>query len=135
MSYMNNKEEALPDCIERSNVEEDVRQTHAGKAVTCDSSLLLICVQTGQSRDENEAIRKVEPQLVRKIDKRIMPLCALIYLLCFLDRANIGKSIYCPCIHTTTLTRHSRLGNARTLNADTKDDLISSTGITQYQYM
>jgi predicted GNAT family acetyltransferase len=29
--------------------------------------------------------------LVRKQDLRIIPLCAFIYLLCFLDRSNIGS--------------------------------------------
>lgn len=30
--------------------------------------------------------------LVRKMDLRIVPLCASIYLLCYLDRSNIGNA-------------------------------------------
>ncbi|KUJ15966.1 MFS transporter-like protein [Mollisia scopiformis] len=52
--------------------------------------------------------------LVWKQDLRIVPLCAAIYLLCYLDRSNIG--------------------NAKTLNANTHDDLLSDTHMTSYQY-
>lgn len=45
---------------------------------------------------------------------RIVPLCAFIYLLCYLDRSNIG--------------------NAKVLNANTKNDLLSETHMTNYQY-
>jgi hypothetical protein len=31
-------------------------------------------------------------RLARKIDMRIMPMTAIIYLLCYLDRLNIGQS-------------------------------------------
>ena len=31
-------------------------------------------------------------RLVRRIDARIVPTCMLIYLLCYLDRANIGNA-------------------------------------------
>ena len=37
-----------------------------------------------------------EKALVRKQDLRIVPLCAAIYLLCYLDRSNIGK-LTGPC--------------------------------------
>lgn len=53
--------------------------------------------------------------LVFKQDLRIIPLSAFIYLLCYLDRSNIG--------------------NAKTLNSETKDDLLSDTGMTNYQYI
>ena len=33
---------------------------------------------------------KMEKALVRRQDTRLIPLCAIVYLLCFLDRANIG---------------------------------------------
>lgn len=32
-------------------------------------------------------------RLVRKIDLRLLPFTALIYLLCYLDRSNIGKPL------------------------------------------
>ncbi|KAL2812778.1 major facilitator superfamily domain-containing protein [Aspergillus cavernicola] len=47
--------------------------------------------------------------LVWKQDLRIVPLSAFIYLLCYLDRSNVG--------------------NAKALNSDTGDDLLSETGI------
>ncbi|KAI5464418.1 major facilitator superfamily domain-containing protein [Mariannaea sp. PMI_226] len=52
--------------------------------------------------------------LIRKQDQRIIPLAAGIYLLCYLDRSNIG--------------------NAKVLNAVTKNDLLSETHMTAYQY-
>ncbi|KAG4440111.1 hypothetical protein IFR05_004408 [Cadophora sp. M221] len=53
--------------------------------------------------------------LVWKQDLRIVPLCAGIYLLCYLDRSNIG--------------------NAKTLNAATHNDLLTETHMTNYQYI
>ncbi|KAF7322123.1 MFS domain-containing protein [Mycena kentingensis (nom. inval.)] len=55
-----------------------------------------------------------EAALVRKQDWRIVPLSAGIYPLCYLDRANIG--------------------NARVLNSETHNDLLSETHMTAYQY-
>ncbi|RAK84313.1 MFS transporter [Aspergillus costaricaensis CBS 115574] len=55
-----------------------------------------------------------EKALVWKQDRRIVPLCAGIYLLCYLDRSNIG--------------------NAKILNQDTGNDLLSETHMTSYQY-
>ncbi|KAL5360133.1 major facilitator superfamily domain-containing protein [Aspergillus floccosus] len=55
-----------------------------------------------------------ERALVLKQDLRIIPLCAGIYLLCYLDRSNIG--------------------NAKILNEDTGDDLLTETGMSSYQY-
>jgi MFS family permease len=49
------------------------------------------------------------------MDIRILPLTALIYLLCYIDRSNIG--------------------NAKILNANTKDDLLSTVHLTTYQYI
>ncbi|KUI70534.1 hypothetical protein VM1G_05735 [Cytospora mali] len=55
-----------------------------------------------------------ERALLWKQDKRIVPLSAAIYFLCYLDRSNIG--------------------NAKILNSSTHDDLMSETGMTNYQY-
>ncbi|KAI1487813.1 major facilitator superfamily domain-containing protein [Biscogniauxia mediterranea] len=49
-----------------------------------------------------------------KQDRRIVPLSAGIYFLCYLDRSNIG--------------------NAKIMNASTHDDLLTETGMTTYQY-
>lgn len=70
-------------------------------------------------------------RLVRKIDMRIMPATALIYLLCYLDRSNIGK-----CGHKIITPTNSNLyqGNAKILNSSTKDDLLSSINMTTYEY-
>ncbi|EAW13368.1 putative MFS transporter [Aspergillus clavatus NRRL 1] len=64
------------------------------------------------SHDPELAAR--EKALVWKQDLRIVPLCAAIYLLCYLDRSNIG--------------------NAKILNQDTHHDLLSETKMTSYQY-
>ncbi|KAM0330826.1 hypothetical protein ACHAQA_003781 [Verticillium albo-atrum] len=58
--------------------------------------------------------KDIERRIVRKIDMRLMPLTALIYLLCYLDRANIG--------------------NARILNSSTNDTMMDSTGMTPYEF-
>ncbi|KAE8420447.1 major facilitator superfamily domain-containing protein [Aspergillus pseudocaelatus] len=55
-----------------------------------------------------------EKALVWKQDLRIVPLSAFIYLLCYLDRSNIG--------------------NAKVLNKDTDNDLLSETHMSNYQY-
>ncbi|UPK89512.1 hypothetical protein LCI18_000447 [Fusarium solani-melongenae] len=52
--------------------------------------------------------------LVRKIDYRLLPITATIYLLCYLDRSNIG--------------------NARILNSDTGDDIMQTLSLTSHQY-
>lgn len=65
--------------------------------------------------DGEQDIDKLEQKaLVRKQDLRIVPLSAGIYLLCYLDRSNIG--------------------NAKVLNASTHNDLLSETHMTAYQY-
>lgn len=55
-----------------------------------------------------------ERRLLLKQDLRILPLSAGIYLLCYLDRSNIG--------------------NAKLLNQDSDDDLLSDTSMTNHQY-
>jgi MFS family permease len=55
-----------------------------------------------------------DKKLVWKQDLRILPISGGIYLLCYLDRSNIG--------------------NAKVLNASTHNDLLSETHMTAYQY-
>ncbi|KAK4503343.1 hypothetical protein PRZ48_004258 [Zasmidium cellare] len=55
-----------------------------------------------------------ERRLLLKQDLRIVPLSAFIYLLASLDRSNVG--------------------NAKVLNADTGNDLLTETHMTEYQY-
>ncbi|OTA99658.1 hypothetical protein M426DRAFT_324976 [Hypoxylon sp. CI-4A] len=59
-------------------------------------------------------VTEAEKALRWKQDKRIVPLSAGIYFLCYLDRSNIG--------------------NAKIMNATTGDDLMTQTGMTDYQY-
>jgi hypothetical protein len=56
-----------------------------------------------------------ERALLKKQDIRIIPLCAFIYLLCYLDRSNIG--------------------NAKVLNQDVGDDLLTVLGMSNLQYI
>ncbi|KAI0884284.1 MFS general substrate transporter [Annulohypoxylon maeteangense] len=63
---------------------------------------------------ENAPITDAEKAVRWKQDKRIVPLSAGIYFLCYLDRSNIG--------------------NAKIMNATTGDDLMTQTGMTNYQY-
>lgn len=64
--------------------------------------------------DETPISPEAEKALLWKQDKRIVPLSAAIYFLCYLDRSNIG--------------------NAKILNASSHHDLMSETGMTSYQY-
>ncbi|PBP16023.1 hypothetical protein BUE80_DR013171 [Diplocarpon rosae] len=77
---------------------------------------------TGYFQDESAVVDEAsrgptaeDKALVWRQDLRIVPLCAAIYLLCYLDRSNIG--------------------NAKTLNAATHDDLLSETQMTNHQYI
>lgn len=64
--------------------------------------------------DESPISPEAEKALLWKQDRRIVPLSAAIYFLCYLDRSNIG--------------------NAKILNASTGHDLMSETGMTNYQF-
>ncbi|KAL4965348.1 putative MFS transporter [Aspergillus stella-maris] len=55
-----------------------------------------------------------ERALVWKQDLHIVPLSAFIYLLCYLDRSNIG--------------------NARIMNSETGNDLLTETNMSSYEY-
>ncbi|CAO2649961.1 Nn.00g012530.m01.CDS01 [Neocucurbitaria sp. VM-36] len=57
---------------------------------------------------------ELEKRMVRKIDIRLLPITALIYLLCYLDRSNIG--------------------NAKILNSSTHDDMRETNNMTNYQF-
>jgi len=65
-----------------------------------------------------------------------VPLSAGIYLLCYLDRSNIGKScsIFSFSSRDGKLTSNA-VGNAKTLNASTRDDLLTETKMSNYQYV
>ncbi|EME40314.1 hypothetical protein DOTSEDRAFT_137424 [Dothistroma septosporum NZE10] len=58
--------------------------------------------------------KKRSRQLVRKMDLRILPLCAFMYLLNYLDRGNIG--------------------NAKVLNSETGDDMLQQTNMSNTEY-
>ncbi|KAI1864152.1 hypothetical protein JX265_008523 [Neoarthrinium moseri] len=64
-------------------------------------------VAYGQSSEDEKSLRWRQ-------DKRIIPLSAGIYFLCYLDRSNIG--------------------NAKIMNSTTHNDLLTETGMTNYQY-
>ncbi|KAI7468426.1 putative MFS transporter [Hortaea werneckii] len=58
---------------------------------------------------------EAERKLILRQDLRIIPLCSFIYLLCYLDRSNIG--------------------NAKVLNESTGDDLLQETNMTNFQFV
>lgn len=62
-----------------------------------------------------------------------MPVIAVVYLLCYLDRSNIGR-VTKGFSSLARLTRFQRKGNAKVLNADTGDDLMHTLNMTEYQY-
>jgi|SRR5712672_1210998 len=54
-------------------------------------------------------ISAVNPRkLKRKIDFRLLPWLALLYLLCFLDRGSIGNARVCTPLHAYAPCTHSR---------------------------
>ncbi|KAL4981997.1 hypothetical protein BDW68DRAFT_182970, partial [Aspergillus falconensis] len=59
-------------------------------------------------------LRAREKALIWKQDLHIVPLSAAIYLLCYLDRSNIG--------------------NARIMNSETGNDLLTETNMSSYEY-
>ncbi|KAA8650079.1 putative MFS transporter [Aspergillus tanneri] len=63
---------------------------------------------------DQQDLKAREKALVWKQDLRILPLSAGIYLLCYLDRSNIG--------------------NAKILNVDTGNDLLTETSMTSYEF-
>ncbi|KAJ7750883.1 MFS transporter [Mycena metata] len=67
-----------------------------------------------QSQAGPKVDQLAEAILIRKQDIRIIPLSAAIYLLCYLDRSNIG--------------------NAKILNSETHNDLLDETHMTNLQY-
>lgn len=67
-----------------------------------------------ESHTQNAYTPAQEKSLLLKQDLTILPLSAFIYLLCYLDRSNIG--------------------NARILNSSTRDDMQTEIGATQYEF-
>lgn len=64
--------------------------------------------------DYNQHNSAADKALLWRQDIRIMPITSLCYLLCYLDRSNIG--------------------NAKVLNANEGNDLLTETDMTNYQY-
>ncbi|CZR49547.1 uncharacterized protein FPRO_15906 [Fusarium proliferatum ET1] len=95
-----------------------------------------IDVEMLESRDEQGVLSltpdelTMEKRMVRKIDMIFLPVTALTYLLCYLDRSNIGIE---PHFTSYTLCDIPS-SNARILNADTGDDLMHSLHLSKYEY-
>ena len=87
----------------------------------------------------------MEKALVRRQDMRLIPLCCFVYLLCFLDRSNIGTfrissktshnftPIPCNMKSRHDAKTHSQ-GNAQILNSESGDDLLQQTKMTPHQF-
>ncbi|KAF4628292.1 hypothetical protein G7Y89_g9859 [Cudoniella acicularis] len=90
-------------------MEKDTYKNTEAKLESCEDEVIAARIGNPPERTSHEKA------LVWKQDLRIVPLCAAIYLLCYLDRSNIG--------------------NAKTLNASTHNDLLSTTHMTDYQYV
>ncbi|KAL2796475.1 major facilitator superfamily domain-containing protein [Aspergillus keveii] len=67
-----------------------------------------------ENHADDAELRAREKALVWKQDLHIVPLSAAIYLLCYLDRSNIG--------------------NARIMNSETGNDLLTETNMSSYEY-
>ena len=82
-------------------------------------------------------------RIVRKIDYRLLPTTAFIYLLCYIDRSNIGLQPYLPFSWEDLpvmrsgqliVTSTSSIGNAKILNSDTGDDILQTNNISSYEF-
>ncbi|KAL3436356.1 major facilitator superfamily domain-containing protein [Aspergillus tetrazonus] len=67
-----------------------------------------------QNSGGDAAVQAREKALIWKQDLHIIPLSAAIYLLCYLDRSNIG--------------------NAKIMNSETGNDLLIETNMSSYEY-
>jgi hypothetical protein len=93
------------------------------------------CLSPEESLDDTDEFDKAAVRsLVWKQDLRIVPLSAFIYLLCYLDRSNIGIFNAVFSMENYFFSNSRNLGNAKILNADTDNDLLSETHMTDYQY-
>lgn len=95
------------------------------------ASFKLTVLQLASPDVIDDGLNGREKALVWKQDLRIIPLCAAIYLLCYLDRSNIGVF---PASQYWIDLKLKYLGNAKILNSDTGNDLLSETNMTSYQY-
>ncbi|OJJ54818.1 hypothetical protein ASPSYDRAFT_61322 [Aspergillus sydowii CBS 593.65] len=78
-------------------------------------------LDTKRRSDQNADVQELsmedaeaEKRLVRRIDRRMLLPTAIIYLLCYLDRSNVG--------------------NAKIMNEDTGDALMQTNNITDHEY-
>lgn len=69
-------------------------------------------LQEIESQTTDNASQKA---LVRRQDLRILPLSALCYFILNIDRSNVG--------------------NAKTMNADTQDDLLTEINMSEHDYI
>ena len=70
--------------------------------------------ETGSEQSSFVEDKSRSRKLVRRMDLHLLPLCAWIYLLNYLDRGNIG--------------------NSKILNSETGDDLLQQTGMNTTKY-
>ncbi|KAL4937981.1 hypothetical protein BDV06DRAFT_226439 [Aspergillus oleicola] len=87
--------------------EKEVNPGLGGVANATDAELAL-------ENNVDPELQAKERALVWKQDLHILPLSAFIYLLCYLDRSNIG--------------------NARIMNSETGNDLLTETNMSSYEY-
>lgn len=67
-----------------------------------------------ENPEEAASVSTLEKRLVRRVDLRMLPICAWMYLLNYLDRGNIG--------------------NSKVLNEETGNSLLQETGMSLHQY-
>ncbi|KAI0338695.1 MFS transporter [Trametopsis cervina] len=70
---------------------------------------------TKETTDVSDVAESQEKRLIRRIDVRLVPISMFIYLLCFLDRSNVG--------------------NAKVLNSETGDSLVQKLNMSNQQYL
>jgi hypothetical protein len=79
------------------------------------STIKTHCSQALYEPDSYIADTQAYKTLIKKQDRHILPLSALCYFILNIDRSNVG--------------------NAKTMNADTQNDLLSETNMTEFGYI
>lgn len=82
-------EKYMPDVEQPLEVSFPIDPCYNQLVLRC-ASLRLTVLQLASPDAVRDSLNGREKALVWKQDLRIIPLCAAIYLLCYLDRSNIG---------------------------------------------
>ena len=114
--------------------DRDIEKAEAEVQVRCTTCIITETQDPLQEivEPEFDASDPANKRLVWKTDIRIVPLSAFIYLLCNLDRSNIGAFYLIRVGKRDPNEKCS--GNAKIMNRESGNDLLSQTHMSNHQY-